>query len=156
MAQIFPFKGIMYNHEKIDNIADVVAQPYDTITQNMQNDYYNQSEYNVTKIIKGKEYKDDTDKKNQYTRAGEYFKQWLEDKVLIQDEKSSIYIYEQIYKLPNGESRSRLSYIAICKLEDFESGVVLPHEYTHSKFSCHRYCHRSCGNDKRGNKISHV
>ena len=47
MAQIFPFKGIMYNLEKIKNIADLVSQPYDTINENMQNNYYTQSEYNI-------------------------------------------------------------------------------------------------------------
>ena len=56
MANIKPFRGIRYNQDKIDHINNVISQPYDRIRYGLQEQYYDLSDYNITRIIKGKEY----------------------------------------------------------------------------------------------------
>ena len=36
MAEVIPFKGILYNTRKIKNLADVVAPPFDVISEQEQ------------------------------------------------------------------------------------------------------------------------
>ncbi len=47
--------------------------------------------------------------------------------------KPAIFFYVQDFKLPSGESRRRKGFICLFKLEEFSSGVILPHERTLSK-----------------------
>lgn len=122
MAEIKPFKGIRYNQEKV-NLSDVVTQPYDKITPSMQEAYYKKSEYNIIRIELNKE-------KDPYTGANTFFEQWQDEGILIQDKEPSIYPYFQEYITPQGESKLRKGFVAILKLEDFSTGVVLPHERT--------------------------
>ncbi len=36
MAEIIPFKGILYNTDKIKNLADIIAPPFDVISEEEQ------------------------------------------------------------------------------------------------------------------------
>lgn len=128
MAEIKPFKGIRYSN-KIEDLSKVVTQPYDKITKEMQEDYYNKSEYNIVRIIFGKTFPDDNQNNNQYTRARDYFERWQTDGILIQDSKPSIYPYYQEYRW-GGRQFLRRGFICLIKLEDFSTGTVLPHERT--------------------------
>ena len=69
MVEIAPFKGMIYNKEKIKKFDDVMSPPYDIISESMQNELYNKNEYNFVKLILGKILPDDTDTNNRYTRA---------------------------------------------------------------------------------------
>jgi uncharacterized protein (DUF1015 family) len=40
MAEITPFKGILYSQGKIENFESVVAPPYDVISQSYQEELY--------------------------------------------------------------------------------------------------------------------
>ena len=46
MAKISPFKGWRYNEDNIDLFEDVIVPPYDVITREEQEEYYNKSPYN--------------------------------------------------------------------------------------------------------------
>ncbi|MFA5031745.1 MAG: DUF1015 domain-containing protein [bacterium] len=123
MAQIKPFKGIRYNKEKVKP-ADVVTQPYDKITPAMQADYYNKNPYNVVKLILNKE-------KDPYNDAKKHLTEWLQNDILTpQDNNPCIYPYFQEYATPKGGTKTRKGFIALLKLEDFSTKIVLPHERT--------------------------
>ncbi|MDD2890538.1 MAG: DUF1015 domain-containing protein [bacterium] len=123
MAQIKPFKGIRYNKEKVKP-ADVVTQPYDKITPAMQADYYNKNPYNIVKLILNKE-------KDPYTDAKKHLNEWLQNDILTpQDNNPCIYPYFQEYTTPKGGTKTRKGFIALLKLEDFSTKIVLPHERT--------------------------
>ena len=36
MAEVIPFRGVLYNPRKIDDMADVVAPPFDVISEQEQ------------------------------------------------------------------------------------------------------------------------
>ncbi|MDP6626236.1 MAG: DUF1015 family protein, partial [Nitrospinota bacterium] len=69
MAKIIPFRGILYNNEKIKNFESVTAPPYDVISQRFQEELYLKSDYNIVRLILGKIYENDDDQNNRYTRA---------------------------------------------------------------------------------------
>jgi uncharacterized protein (DUF1015 family) len=132
MATIKPFRAIRYNQEKIGHINDVISQPYDRVRYGLQDEYYALSGYNITRIIKGKEYESDSDTDNVYTRANDFLTQWLKDGILIREDEPAFYVYHQTFPLPSGKSITRKAFICAFELSDFDEGIVLPHEKTHA------------------------
>ncbi|MEA3431293.1 MAG: DUF1015 domain-containing protein [candidate division WOR-3 bacterium] len=126
MANVRPFQGVRYNTEKV-RIKDVVTQPYDKITPVMQETYYKKNDYNIVRVILP------YDSPNKYEKAGEYLRAWLNSGILVRDKTPCIYPYHQEFTAPTGERKTRKGFCAIIKLEDFSTGVVLPHERTLSK-----------------------
>ncbi len=133
MAIVIPFRGILYNREKVGDFSTITAPPYDIISPEQQEKYYQQSEYNVIRLILGKQFPDDTETNNRYTRAANTFKQWQEASVLKRDEDPSLYLYHQEFSVPGEGRQSRDGFICLVRLEDKEKGVVIPHEKTLDK-----------------------
>ena len=136
MAKIIPFKGILYNKEKIRDMKDVVAPPYDVISPPEQEELYKRHENNVVRLILGKESDSDTPDNNRYTKAKDSFDSWQKNSILIKDAFPSIYVYSQEYHLGETEGfekKRRLGFIALSKLENFGEGKIHPHENTLAK-----------------------
>lgn len=132
MAVVKPFRGVRYNPNHIDDMQTVVAQPYDRITDELQQQYYALSLYNIARIIQGKtEAADTLGGPNVYTRARDYFQQWLAEGVLIREEQPVFLAYEQTFTVGD-QTFARLGMIAAVELTDFDEGTVLPHENIHS------------------------
>jgi uncharacterized protein (DUF1015 family) len=132
MATIKPFRGIRYNQDKIRSIDNVISQPYDRVRYGLQEKYYELSDFNITRIIKGKEFETDNDTDNVYTRAKTFLDRWLSEGILIRDEKPAYYVYHQTFPLPSGEFITRKAFICAFELSEFNEGIVLPHEKTHA------------------------
>jgi uncharacterized protein (DUF1015 family) len=131
MADIIPFRGIVYNVSKV-SIEDVLAPPYDLITPEYQEELYRKSPYNVVRIDFGKEQHRDSEADNKYTRAKGYLKKWIDEGILIVSEKSSFYAYEMSYAI-DGEEKRFIGLLGLVKLEEFGKGKIHPHECTYSK-----------------------
>lgn len=132
MAGIKPFRGVRYNPERFEDMRVVVSQPYDRIEDELQQQYYDLSPYNIVRIIQGKtEPGDSADGPNVYTRALQYYENWLESGVLVREDRPALYAYEQTFTV-GGQSYTRLGVITAVELVDFSEGVILPHERTHS------------------------
>ena len=131
MAHIIPFRGILYNKEKIGDLASVVAPPYDVISPEMQEALYEKNPYNIVRINFGKAHPEDSERENRYTRAARLWQEWLNDGVLMRDERPAIYVCRESYTI-GGEKHVRTGFIAAVRLEDFGSGTIKPHERTFS------------------------
>jgi len=130
MAEILPFKGVHFT-SKAGNIQDLITQPYDKITPEMQENYYNKSENNSVRFVLGKDLPGDNDKDNKYTRANEFFQKFLKEGILEQDDESTIYAYDQDYVHPEkGVVVTRKCFIGAVKLHEYSENVVYPHEET--------------------------
>ena len=129
MPSIKPFKGIIYNKEKIKDIAMVVAPPYDVISPKMQDALYKKHKNNVVRLILGKIKNTDDKRDNRYVRAKEFFESWLNENILIKDDLPCIYIYSQKYKYDD-KWTERVGFISLMKLELKKKRAVLPHENT--------------------------
>ena len=131
MAEIFPFPALRYNPEKV-SLADVVTQPYDKITPEMQERYYENSPYNLVRIILRRAESDENDK-NRYLSAANCLKTWRKERVFRQD-PPSIYAYSQRFVAP-GTSKSveRRGFIAAGRLHEYSENVIYRHEQTLAK-----------------------
>lgn len=123
MVDLKPFKGIRYNKKKIKEMGKVITQPYDKIPDDLQNEYYEKSEYNYCRLILPKE-------ENRYDIAAERVQDWIRKEVLEKDDKPGLYVYYQDFEVL-GKKYTRKGFISAVKLYPFEEGVVLPHEKTH-------------------------
>jgi uncharacterized protein (DUF1015 family) len=129
MAKIFPFSGVLYNKKYSGNLSKVMIPPYDVISKEQQEYFYNLHPYNCIRLTLGKEFPTDTDLNNKYTRANSFFNSWLKNHIFIRDEDESLYAYEQRFKY-KGKKYVRLGFLALFKLEELEAGRVYPHENT--------------------------
>jgi len=136
MAIIAPFRGITYNFHSGQDLSRLVAPPYDVISEEEQDAFYQADPHNVIRLILGKRKIGDSDWDNRYTRAADYLKRWESDGTLIRADQPCVYLTSLIYEPGNGEpQRTRWGLIALVRIEDEDSGVILPHEKT---FSAHR------------------
>lgn len=125
MPIIRPFRGIRYNQTKV-NINTVVAPPYDVISPEQQNQLYDKDAHNIVRLILGRE-------EDRYSAAAKSFNEWQEEHVLAREEHPAIYPLVQTFTTTTGATIQRKGFIALCHLEEFEKGIVLPHEKTLSK-----------------------
>lgn len=137
MATIIPFKGVRYNQAKAGALDNVITPPYDVIDAAAQNRFYEKNPYNVIRLELGKTYPDDNENNNRYTRAAETLRGWLDQGVLVHDEKPSLYLYEQEFDA-RGEKKVRSGFIAGVQANDYGKGEVLPHEETLPKHKADR------------------
>lgn len=131
MAEIIPFRGILYNVDKV-SAEDVLAPPYDLITPEYQEELYRKSPYNVVRIDFGKEQRGDNNRNNKYTRARQYLEKWIKEGIMLISENSSFYAYEMSYSM-GGQEKKLMGFLGLVRLEEIGKGKIHPHESTYSK-----------------------
>lgn len=126
--EIKPLDAIVYNQEKVD-MKDVIAPPYDVISDKYRDELESRSDYNFVKLILANNSTDLNDENNRYNKAFENYQNWLREKVLVKTEKPCILYIVQKYEM-NGKKITRKGFIARNRIEDFSTKNILPHEYT--------------------------
>jgi uncharacterized protein (DUF1015 family) len=129
MAEIIPFRGVLYNTRKIHKMADVIAPPFDIISEQEQLEYHESHPNNIIRLTLGKTHENDNGTNNRYTRAANYFNKWLSEHIMERDETPAFYLTAMEFPFENRRV-TRYGLIALVGLEPFEKGVVLPHEKT--------------------------
>lgn len=132
MIEVIPFNGLLYNLEIVGSLNEVTAPPYDVISPDQQESLYQKNSYNVIRLILGKEFDEDSDTDNRYTRSAKVFEDWINKGILERDHKPGFYLYSQEYEF-EGESFCRIGFFARVKTEDFSEGNICPHEFTLAK-----------------------
>ncbi len=123
MAQIKPFKGLIYNPKL--PIEKLVAPPYDVISESERDELYELYPYNVIRLILNRD-------EDRYKSAKYHFDEWLENRILVEKEKEGVYVYEQDFEI-DGNKYNRIGIICLMKLEEFGKGKIFPHEKTFPK-----------------------
>ncbi len=122
MAVIKPFRALRFT-EKAGNIKELCCPPYDIISEQERKAFKEKNEYNIIGLeLPGKEAED-------YAAAAKRQKDWMDNGVLAQDEKDTIYIYEEDFTV-SGKRYSFRGIVCRVKLYQFSENVVLPHEET--------------------------
>ncbi|MGB2598938.1 MAG: DUF1015 domain-containing protein [Candidatus Omnitrophota bacterium] len=133
MAEIRPFKALLYNSDKIKtDYSNVVAPPYDVIPDGMCDELYEKNAYNVIRLILGKSLEGDSEENNKYTRADRFLSEWQDQEVLVKDKADAFYVYVQEYEY-EGKTRRRIGFFGLMKIEDPGEQSVIPHEHTLAK-----------------------
>ncbi|MBI2400677.1 MAG: DUF1015 domain-containing protein [Deltaproteobacteria bacterium] len=129
MAEIVPFRGVLYNPAKVGDLNKVMAPPYDVISPKKQDELYERHPNNIIRIILGKTTPQDTQGADRYSRSAADLEKWLGEGVLAHDEKPALYYYTQTYTLKDGSKHTRKGFIGLSRLVDFGKGIH-PHEKT--------------------------
>jgi uncharacterized protein (DUF1015 family) len=120
VAEVRPFRSLRYDEGKAGPLGDLVAPPYDVLTEEQRREHLAKSPHNVVHLTLPES----------EDAAARDFAAWREDGVLVEEEPS-FWALEQQYVGPDGVARIRRGIVASLKAEPYESGVVLPHERTH-------------------------
>ena len=128
MADVRPFRALRYDPAHADP-ALAIAPPYDVISPELQADLYDRSAYNVVRIEYGEQRPSDDADGNRYTRAANDIEMWLRAGVLTRDAPPAIYAYRQEFEWA-GRRHARTAWFAAVRLEEWEKGVIRPHEHT--------------------------
>jgi uncharacterized protein (DUF1015 family) len=122
MPEIIPFRAVRYNQGLI-HLDEVVAPPYDVISPEQQQMLYERNPHNVVRLILGRE-------EDRYGAAAKHLEEWMGQSILTRDEKPALYVLWQTFDVGKSKSVTRKGFIALCRLEEFDARVILPHEKT--------------------------
>ena len=122
MAVVKPFRAERYDESKAGPLERLVAPPYDVLSPEQREEYLARSPYNVVHLT----LPDDVE------QAGRDVTEWREQGVLAREQEPGYWLLSQDYVGPDGVPRTRTGLVASLRAEPYESGVVLPHERTHS------------------------
>lgn len=127
MADIRPFRGIRFNSERFGaDLTELVCPPFDVISPDEQRALYARDAHNVVRLeLPADEAGDQPGAR--YRRAADTFAAWQGDGVLSRDEAPALYLYRCRFRA-GGEELERRGLIAALGLEEWDRGIVLPHE----------------------------
>lgn len=130
MAQIFPFQPYQYS-PAAGPLENLVTQPYDKISPEMQARYLSLSPYNLVRIILGEHRESDHAGDNVYTRSAQLLQDWIARKILIRETGPRLFAYFQSFSDPDTDERLvRKGLIGLGDVEDYSAGIVHRHEQT--------------------------
>jgi uncharacterized protein (DUF1015 family) len=139
MADIRPFRGVLYDPSKIGDIAKVVAPPYDVIDPAEQTALHAKHPSNIIRLELGQDQPGDGAEQNRYSRARKFLTEWLAHGHLRRDGSPAIYLYAIQYRLRSGDERTMRGFLSLVKLEEFGTGRIFPHENTRAAAKSDRY-----------------
>jgi uncharacterized protein (DUF1015 family) len=119
VAEIRPFNALRYASP---DLADLVAPPYDVISDEARADYLARSPYNVVHLTLP----------DSEAQAASDLADWRSAGVLVEEAEPSYWWLAQRYVGPDGIERTREGFVAALRVEPYENRVVLPHERTHA------------------------
>jgi len=120
MARIAPFRGVRY---VCSELKPCVAPPYDVIAP-PEREQLRQFPYNIIHLTLP----------DSYEQAAQRWHEWQSKGVLQEDPRPAMYLLEQVFTHPaTGETLRRLALVCLMALEEYEAGVVLPHENTQAR-----------------------
>jgi uncharacterized protein (DUF1015 family) len=122
VAVVKPFRAVRYDETKAGPLPQLVAPPYDVISEEERREYLARSPYNVVHLT----LPDSEDE------AGRRWREWRDDGVLARDEDPAFWWRAQDYVGPDGVARSRNGVVTSLRIEPYDRRVILPHERTHA------------------------
>lgn len=133
MPQIRPFRALRFDPATVGDLAAVVAPPYDVIDADEHERLLARHPANVVRVDLP-ELRSGDEPEDRYRRAARVLADWRSGSVLHKESHPSVYLYEQIYRVPGTNvERSQRGYFARLRLETFGPDAgILPHERTPS------------------------
>jgi uncharacterized protein (DUF1015 family) len=124
MAEIVPFRGVLYDPARAGPVDRLIAPPYDVISPAERTALAAKSPHNFVRLILPEGEGDE-----KYSRAANLLAEWQREGVLRRDEKPALYRYHQTFSALGWEL-TRKGFIGRIRLRRYDEKVVLPHERT--------------------------
>jgi uncharacterized protein (DUF1015 family) len=121
MAVVKPFRALRYDETVAGPLENLVAPPYDVISDELRAELQARSPYNVVHLTLP----------DSEAEAARDLEDWRSSGVLV-EEPPAVWALEQDYVGPDGVARRRFGLVASLKVEPYSTGTVLPHERTHA------------------------
>lgn len=131
MADIRTFRMVHYHEKFAKELHLLITPPYDVILPKDQDLFYANHPLNIIRLVLGKQFEDDSDDNNRYTRASSTLRKWFHDDVLVRADTPGFAIYQMDFQKPDGERRIIDGIVALVKVDDYGHKKVLPHEKTY-------------------------
>jgi uncharacterized protein (DUF1015 family) len=131
VPEIRPFRALRFVGDSVGDLTDVVAPPYDVLSADDRTRLLARHPRNVVRLdAPAEEAGDEPD--DRYRRAARTLAAWRSDGTLHKDPRTSIYVYEQVYRVPGTDiERTQRGFFGRLRLEPLVAGSgVLPHERT--------------------------
>ena len=130
MAEVRPFQGLHYDPKVVGSLSDVLCPPFDVISASLQEELHRLNPHNAVRLELGMSASGDNGGSNAYTRAADLFAAWQRDGALIRERSPGYYVLRHRFQDRTGQRLERWGITASVRLEEFDRGVVLPHEET--------------------------
>jgi uncharacterized protein (DUF1015 family) len=140
LPQIRAFRALRFDPRVVGDVSKVVCPPYDVIDPGLHKTLLARHPANAVRVdlpeVLAGEKPDD-----RYRRAAKMVADWRVNQTLLKDGAPSIYVYEQVYRVPGTRRhRTQRGFFARLKLEPLVPGSgVMPHERTLSAPKEDRY-----------------
>ena len=121
MAVVKPFRALRYDQAVAGPLEDLVAPPYDVISDEQRAELRARSPYNVVHLTLP----------DSEEEAARDLEDWHSNGVLV-EEPPAVWALEQDYVGPDGVARTREGVAASVPVTRYADGEVLPHERTHA------------------------
>jgi uncharacterized protein (DUF1015 family) len=122
MAVVKPFRALRYDEAKAGALAQLVAPPYDVISDEQRDEYLARDPHNVVHLTLPESPEE----------AARLLREWQDEGVLTREPEPAFWWLSQDYTGPDGVARMRHGVVASLRVEPYERRVVLPHERTHA------------------------
>jgi uncharacterized protein (DUF1015 family) len=129
LADVRPFRGLRYHTEAAGELSDLISPPFDVIGPEAQDALHRRSPHNIVRLELGEARDSDTVRDNRYTRAAAFLREWQERGILLRDETPRFYVLDQEFE-HDGQWRQRRALLARVRIEEWDRGIVRPHEQT--------------------------
>jgi uncharacterized protein (DUF1015 family) len=129
MAEILPFRGLVYNLKKVGDLSSVTAPPYDVISEKAKPKYYARHPYNVIRLELG----DESSGQERYRLCAQYLDDWERRGIFIREREPAFYYYQVDFPSNKEKIKTRRGFIGLCRLEESGKKMILPHERIHEE-----------------------
>jgi uncharacterized protein (DUF1015 family) len=116
-----PLRALRYDPNRVA-LADVVAPPYDVISDADRKALAARSPYSVVNLILPES----------ANRAADLLHRWRSEGTLRRDESPVMWWHRQRFIGPDGVEATRSGFVSAVRLSAYDEGRVRPHEQTHA------------------------
>jgi uncharacterized protein (DUF1015 family) len=126
MPEVWPFRGVRYNLDRVRDYDRVITPPWDVIAPDVRETLRGRSPHNVVNLILPQE----REGKSAYEAAAADLDAWLAEGALQQERAESFYLIEQTFHGLDGCEHVRRGFFGLAKIPEDDENTVLGHERT--------------------------
>ncbi len=123
VADVKPFRALCYDPAVAGPLGDLVAPPYDVVSDDERRELLRRSPHNACRLILPE---------LPYEEVRGLIDRWIDSGALTRADAPRMVAWIQSFQLADGTERERRTLLAAVALEPYENRVVRPHERTHA------------------------